>query len=143
MSRRKWSAEAWTCHCSSAEYILAEGNPNVILCERGIRGFDPGTRNVLDLSAIPRIRQSSHLPVMVDPSHGTGNRSFVAPMALAAVAAGADGLIVEVHPDPDEALSDGIQSLYPKQFGDLVRRAQHVATAVNRCLAPCPARIGS
>ena len=128
---------------SSAEYVLAEGNPNVILCERGIRGFDPGTRHVLDLSAIPRIRQSSHLPVMVDPSHGTGNRNFVTPMALAAVAAGADGLIVEVHPDPDEALSDGTQSLYPEQFGDLVQRAQHVATAVNRSLAPCPARIGS
>ncbi len=128
---------------SSAEYVLAEGNPNVILCERGIRGFDPSTRHVLDLSAIPRIRQSSHLPVMVDPSHGTGNRNFVTPMALAAIAAGADGLIVEVHPDPDEALSDGTQSLYPEQFGDLVRRAHHVATAVSRSLALCPARIGS
>ena len=126
---------------SSAEYVLAEGNPNVILCERGIRGFDPGTRNVLDLSAIPRIRQSSHLPIMVDPSHGTGNRQFVTPMALAAVAAGADGLIVEVHPNPEEALSDGIQSLYPEQFGDLVRKAQQVAAAVSRSVAPPPARV--
>ncbi len=127
---------------SSAEYVLAEGNPNVILCERGIRSFDPGTRHVLDLSAIPRIRRSSHLPVMVDPSHGTGNRDFVTPMALAAVAAGADGLIVEVHPDPDEALSDGTQSLYPEQFGDLVRRACQVAAAVSRSVATAPVRVG-
>ena len=97
---------------------------------------------MLDLSAIPRIRRSSHLPVMVDPSHGTGNRDFVTPMALAAVAAGADGLIVEVHPDPDEALSDGTQSLYPEQFGDLVRRACQVAAAVSRNVATAPVRVG-
>src|SRR5690606_27974908 len=94
----------------SAEYILAEGNPDVMLCERGIRGFDPATRNVLDLSAIPVIRELSHLPIVAAPSHGTGRRDMVTPMARAAVAAGADALLVEVHPDPDAARSDGAQS---------------------------------
>src|SRR5262249_44964908 len=95
----------------SAEYILAEGNSQVILCERGIRGFDPATRNIFDLSAIPVVRGLSHLPIVADPSHGTGHRDMVIPMARAAVAAGADGLLVEVHPNPDRALSDGAQSL--------------------------------
>lgn len=129
---------------SSAEYILMEGNANVILCERGIRSFDPGTRNLLDLSAVPRIQQASHLPVMVDPSHGTGIRDLVTPMALAAIAAGADGVMVEVHPDPEEALSDGVQSLYPEQFAEMVRRARQVASAVGRRIAsPAPAKLGS
>jgi 3-deoxy-7-phosphoheptulonate synthase len=100
----------------SAEYILAEGNPDVILCERGVRGFDPATRNLFDLSAIPVVHGLSHLPIVADPSHGTGHRDMVMPMARAAVAAGADGLLVEVHPNPDRALSDGAQSLYPEQF---------------------------
>jgi 3-deoxy-7-phosphoheptulonate synthase len=119
----------------SAEYILAEGNPNVILCERGIRGFDRHTRNVLDVAAVPVIHQLSHLPVIVDPSHATGARNLVIPMALAAVAAGADGLMVEVHPDPDRALSDGPQSLRPDQFDDLVSQVARVATAIGRNLA--------
>jgi 3-deoxy-7-phosphoheptulonate synthase len=116
----------------SAEYILAEGNPNVILCERGIRGFDENTRNVLDLAAVPVIHDLSHLPVIVDPSHGTGVRNKVAPMALAGVAAGADGLMIEVHPDPDHALSDGAQSLRPQEFGALMSRIQLVAIAAGR-----------
>jgi 3-deoxy-7-phosphoheptulonate synthase len=116
----------------SAEYILAEGNPNVILCERGIRGFDENTRNVLDLAAVPVIHELSHLPVIVDPSHGTGVRNKVAPMALAGVAAGADGLMIEVHPDPDHALSDGAQSLRPQEFGALMSRIQLVAIAAGR-----------
>src|SRR6476619_8202856 len=105
----------------SAEYILAEGNPNVILCERGVRGFDPATRNIFDLSAIPVVHGLSHLPILADPSHGTGPRALVIPMAKAAVAAGADGLLVEVHPNPDRALSDGAQSLYPEQFERMMR----------------------
>src|SRR6059036_586945 len=105
----------------SAEYILAEGNPNVILCERGVRGFDATTRNLLDLSAIPVVHGLSHLPIIADPSHGTGHRDMVIPMARAAVAAGADGLLVEVHPNPDRALSDGAQSLYPEQFERLMK----------------------
>jgi 3-deoxy-7-phosphoheptulonate synthase len=100
----------------SAEYILAGGNPDVILCERGIRTFESATRNTLDISAIPVVKKLSHLPILVDPSHGTGRRDKVIPMARAAVAAGADGLLIEVHNDPDKALSDGAQSLYPEQF---------------------------
>lgn len=119
----------------SAEYILAAGNPGVILCERGIRGFDPSTRNILDLSAIPLVRELSHLPILADPSHGTGRRELVPAMALAAVAAGADGLMVEVHPDPDRALSDGAQSLAPGAFGDLMTGVRAVAAAVGRPLA--------
>ena len=105
----------------SAEYILSEGNDHVILCERGIRTFEPYTRNTLDLSAIPVIKALTHLPVIIDPSHATGIREKVSPMARAAIAAGADGLMIEVHNDPDRALSDGAQSLYPKQFGRLMR----------------------
>src|SRR5680860_914021 len=104
----------------SAEYILAEGNGEVILCERGVRSFDTHTRNLLDLTAIPVVKSLSHLPIIADPSHGTGLCSKVVPMARAAVAAGADGLMVEVHPDPDRALSDGAQSLHPPQFDELM-----------------------
>ncbi|HEX6926421.1 MAG TPA: 3-deoxy-7-phosphoheptulonate synthase [Longimicrobiaceae bacterium] len=119
----------------SAEYLLAEGNGQVILCERGVRGFDTHTRNLLDLTAIPVVKSLSHLPIIADPSHGTGIRSKVIPMARAAVAAGADGLIVEVHPDPEHALSDGAQSLYPEQFRDLVRQIDAIARAIGRELA--------
>jgi 3-deoxy-7-phosphoheptulonate synthase len=119
----------------SAEHILAEGNQNVILCERGIRGFDPSTRNVFDLSAIPVVKELSHLPIVADPSHGTGRRSKVVPMARAAVAAGADGLIVEVHPQPDRALSDGEQSLFPAQFIEMMREVVAVAEAIGRKVA--------
>jgi 3-deoxy-7-phosphoheptulonate synthase len=127
----------------SAEYLLAEGNHDVILCERGIRGFDPSTRNVFDVSAIPVVKELSHLPIVADPSHGTGRRSKVAPMARAAVAAGADGLIVEVHPQPDRALSDGEQSLFPDQFVTMMHEIAGVAEAVGRKLAepaPVPVR---
>jgi 3-deoxy-7-phosphoheptulonate synthase len=127
----------------SAEYLLAEGNHDVILCERGIRGFDPSTRNVFDVSAIPVVKELSHLPIVADPSHGTGRRSKVAPMARAAVAAGADGLLIEVHPQPDRALSDGEQSLYPDQFVAMMREIAGVAEAVGRKLAepaPVPVR---
>jgi 3-deoxy-7-phosphoheptulonate synthase len=119
----------------SAEYILAEGNPNVILCERGVRGFDPATRNLLDLSAIPVVHGVSHLPIIADPSHGTGHRDMVMPMAKAAVAAGSDGLLIEVHPTPDRALSDGAQSLYPEQFERLMREIRLIAEAIGRRVA--------
>ena len=119
----------------SAEYILAEGNPNVILCERGVRGFDPATRNIFDLSAIPVVHGLSHLPIIADPSHGTGHREMVIPMARAAVAAGADGLLVEVHPHPDRALSDGAQSLYPEQFARLMKETRITAEAIGRRVA--------
>jgi 3-deoxy-7-phosphoheptulonate synthase len=118
----------------SAEYILAEGNPDVILCERGVRGFDTATRNLFDLSAIPVVHGLSHLPIMADPSHGTGHRDMVIPMARAAVAAGADGLLVEVHPTPDRALSDGAQSLYPEQFDRLMRETRLIVEAIGRHL---------
>ena len=127
----------------SAEYLLAEGNHDVILCERGIRGFDPSTRNLFDVSAIPVVKELSHLPIVADPSHGTGRRSKVAPMARAAVAAGADGLLIEVHPQPDRALSDGQQSLFPDQFVAMMREIAGVAEAVGRKLAeptPVPVR---
>jgi 3-deoxy-7-phosphoheptulonate synthase len=124
----------------SAEYILAEGNPNVILCERGVRGFDPATRNLLDLSAIPVVHGLSHLPIIADPSHGTGHRDMVMPMAKAAVAGGADGLLVEVHPTPDRALSDGAQSLYPEQFERLMKEVRLIAEAIGRRVAE-PAEI--
>jgi 3-deoxy-7-phosphoheptulonate synthase len=125
----------------SAEYILAEGNPNVILCERGVRGFDTATRNILDLSAIVVVHGLSHLPIIADPSHGTGHRDMVTPMARAAVAAGADGLIVEVHPTPDRALSDGAQSLYPEQFDRMMRETRIIAEAIGRRIAePAGAR---
>jgi len=116
----------------SAEYILAEGNGQVILCERGVRSFDTATRNMLDLSAIPTVHDLSHLPIVADPSHGTGHRDKVGPMARAALAAGADGLLIEVHPEPDRALSDGVQSLYPEQFAALMEELRGVATAVGR-----------
>jgi len=118
----------------SAEYILAEGNNNVVLCERGIRTFEPYTRNTLDLSAIPVLKKLTHLPVVIDPSHATGIREKVSPMARAAIAAGADGLMIEVHNDPDNALSDGPQSLYPKQFGQLVRDIYVIAPVVGKQL---------
>lgn len=120
----------------AAEYVLAEGNPNIILCERGIRSFDTQTRNLLDLSAIPVVKALSHLPIIADPSHGTGVRNKVTPMARAAVAAGADGLIVEVHPDPNHALSDGAQSLYPEQFGELMDQIRVIAKAIDREIFP-------
>ncbi|MCH7875139.1 MAG: 3-deoxy-7-phosphoheptulonate synthase [Gemmatimonadetes bacterium] len=127
----------------SAEYLLAEGNHDVILCERGIRGFDSSTRNVFDLTAIPMIKDLSHLPIVADPSHGTGRRGMVTPMARAAVAAGADGIIIEVHPQPDRALSDGEQSLYPEQFAALINETRMIAEAIGRGLAaplPLPVR---
>jgi 3-deoxy-7-phosphoheptulonate synthase len=119
----------------SAEYILAAGNPNVILCERGVRGFDPATRNLFDLSAVAVVHGLSHLPIIADPSHGTGHRDMVIPMARAAVAAGADGLLVEVHPNPDRALSDGAQSLYPEQFDRLMKEVRLIAEAIGRRVA--------
>jgi 3-deoxy-7-phosphoheptulonate synthase len=122
----------------SAEYILAGGNGGVILCERGIRTFENYTRNTLDISAIPVVKKLSHLPIVADPSHGTGRRDKVAPMARAAVAAGADGLIIEVHCDPDRALSDGAQSMYPAQFDRLMAELRIIAPAIGRtiCLEP-------
>jgi 3-deoxy-7-phosphoheptulonate synthase len=124
----------------SAEYILAEGNERVILCERGVRGFDEHTRNLLDLTAIPVVQSLSHLPIIADPSHGTGVRAKVTPMARAAVAAGADGLLIEVHPNPDRALSDGAQSLWPDQFDALVQQVGIIAEAIGRRLALRPDR---
>jgi len=118
-----------------AEYILSEGNPDVILCERGIRGFNDVTRNTLDISAVPIIKQVSRLPVIVDPSHGTGIRSLVAPMTKAGVAAGADGALVEVHCDPDHALCDGAQSLRPWEFKALMGELDPLARAVGRRLS--------
>ncbi len=119
----------------SAEYIMAGGNYKVILCERGIRTFETALRNTLDIAAVPVLKGLSHLPVVVDPSHGTGKRDKVAPMARAAVAAGADGLLIEVHPDPERALSDGVQSLYPDQFAQLMKEIRAIALAVERRIA--------
>jgi 3-deoxy-7-phosphoheptulonate synthase len=119
----------------SGEYIMAGGNYEVILCERGIRTFETYTRNTLDISAIPIIKKLSHLPMTADPSHGTGRRDKVAPMARAAVAAGADALLIEVHPDPERALSDGAQSLYPEQFSKLMDELRMIAPAVGRKIA--------
>jgi len=118
----------------SAEYIMAGGNYDVILCERGIRTFETYTRNTMDISAIPVVQKLSHLPIVADPSHGTGRRDKVAPMARAAVAAGADGLLIEVHPDPDRALSDGAQSLRPEQFEELMSQLRIIAPAVGRTI---------
>ena len=120
----------------SAEYILSEGNEQVILCERGVRSFDPAARNMFDLTAVPIVHKLSHLPIIADPSHGTGLREKVTPMARAAVAAGADGIIVEVHPTPERALSDGGQSLYPEQFARLVTELRAIAGAIGRAIAP-------
>ena len=116
----------------SAEYLLAGGNYEVIVCERGIRTFETYTRNTLDISAIPIVKKLSHLPILADPSHGTGRRDKVAPMGRAAIAAGADGLLIEVHNCPDKALSDGAQSLYPEQFAELMGQLSLIATAVGR-----------
>ena len=129
----------------SAEYLLAEGNHNVILCERGVRSFDTHTRNLLDLTAIPVAKSLSHLPIIADPSHGTGLRAKVIPMARAAVAAGADGLMIEVHPDPERAMSDGAQSLYPDQFQELMDQIAVIAQAIGATLVPplVPAEAGA
>jgi 3-deoxy-7-phosphoheptulonate synthase len=121
----------------AAEYVVAEGNPNVILCERGIRTFERYTRNTLDIAAVPLLKRISHLPVLVDPSHATGRRDLVAPLAAAALAAGADGIIVEVHPDPENALSDGPQSLTFPQFAEMMERLERIRAA----LAPSPAGV--
>ena len=116
----------------SAEYVMAQGNPDVILCERGLRGFDTITRNLFDVTAVPVVHHLSHLPIVADPSHGTGRRDLVPPMARAAVAAGADGLIVEVHPEPERALSDGAQSLDPTQFAAMMQDVTRIAEAIGR-----------
>jgi 3-deoxy-7-phosphoheptulonate synthase len=120
----------------SAEHVVSHGNPDVVLCERGIRTFETATRNTLDLSAVPLIRSLSHLPIVVDPSHATGHRDLVRPLALAACAAGADGLLVEVHPNPDDALSDGPQSLTLAQFSSLMEDVRHLGAALNRMAEP-------
>ncbi len=132
----------------AAEYVMSEGNYNVILCERGVRTFADHTRNTLDLSIVPAVQRLSHLPIIVDPSHGTGKRNKVTPLSRAAIAVGADGLIVEVHSDPDRALSDGIQSLYPEQFESLMAQIRQIAPVVNRTIPAigahaAPVRIGS
>ena len=118
----------------SAEYILAGGNNDVILCERGIRTFETATRNTFDISAIPVVKKLSHLPIVADPSHGAGRRDMVAQLARAAVAAGADGLIIEVHNDPDRALSDGAQSMFPAQFDRLMAELRIIAPAIGRSI---------
>jgi 3-deoxy-7-phosphoheptulonate synthase len=122
----------------AAEYVLGAGNPNVMLCERGIRTFESHTRYTLPLASVPWLHERTHLPVLVDPSHGTGHTPLVSPMAAAAIAAGADGLIVEVHPDPETALSDGYQSLTFRQFEELMTLCRRVAAAVGREIAPNP-----
>ena len=117
---------------NAAEYIISEGNPNIVLCERGIRTYETSTRNTLDISAIPVIRQKSHLPVIVDPSHATGVRAYVEPLAKAAVAVGADGLLIEVHNNPEAALCDGAQSLRPERFARLMGELKGIARIVGR-----------
>jgi len=116
----------------SAEYIMSGGNYRVLLCERGIRTFETSTRNTMDIAAIPVLKRLTHLPVIADPSHGTGKRDYVLPMARAAVAAGADGLLVEVHPDPDRAISDGAQTLRPDQFSKMMTEVKAIAGAIGR-----------
>ena len=116
----------------SAEYIMAGGNENVILCERGIRTFEKYTRNTLDLSVIPIVKEKTHLPIVIDPSHATGDWRLVESMSLAAVAAGADGLIIEVHPCPERAWSDGAQSLTPEHYASLVKKARRIAAVIDR-----------
>lgn len=118
----------------SAEYIMAGGNPNVILCERGIRTFETSTRNTLDISAIPVIKKLSHLPIIIDPSHASGRWEYIESLSKAAIAAGADGLIIEVHPEPEKALSDGQQSLKPERFDELVKNCRKIALAIDRTL---------
>jgi 3-deoxy-7-phosphoheptulonate synthase len=119
----------------AAEYVMSEGNYNVVLCERGVRTFADHTRNTLDLSIVPAVQRLSHLPIIVDPSHGTGKRNKVTPLSRAAVAVGADGLIIEVHNDPDRALSDGMQSLYPDQFDALMEQVRQIAAVLGRKVA--------
>lgn len=116
----------------SAEYLLAQGNSRVMLCERGIRTFEKYTRNTTDINAVPVLKQLTHLPVLLDPSHSTGKYDYVIAVAKAAIAAGADGLLVEVHPRPEKALSDGAQSLRPEKFAQLVREVRRIAEAVDR-----------
>jgi 3-deoxy-7-phosphoheptulonate synthase len=116
----------------AAEYIMSEGNYQVILCERGVRTFVDHTRNTLDLSIVPAVQRLSHLPIIVDPSHGTGKRNKVVPLARAAVAVGADGLVIEVHHQPDKALSDGAQSIYPQQFADMIGEVRQIARILHR-----------
>src|SRR4051794_20071117 len=123
----------------AAEYVMSEGNYNVVLCERGVRTFADHTRNTLDLSLVPAVQRLSHLPIVVDPSHGTGKRNKVTPLSRAAVAVGADGLMVEVHNDPDRALSDGMQSLYPQQFDELMDQVRQIAAIVERYVPPARA----
>lgn len=118
----------------AAEYILSHGNYDVMLCERGIRTFEKYTRNTLDINAVPVLKELSHLPVIVDPSHGTGKWEYVTPIAKAAVAAGADGLIIEVHPDPSKAVSDGAQTLTPQRYAELFEQVRRVAAAVDRAV---------
>jgi len=124
----------------AAEYIMSEGNYNIGLCERGIRTFADHTRNTLDLSLIPAVQRLSHLPILVDPSHGTGKRNKVTPLSRAAVAVGADGLMVEVHNKPDEAMSDGPQSLFPDQFDELMTQVRQIAAVVQRTVPGIGAR---
>ncbi|HEY8311605.1 MAG TPA: 3-deoxy-7-phosphoheptulonate synthase, partial [Gemmatimonadaceae bacterium] len=123
----------------SAEYILSGGNYDLLLCERGIRTFETYTRNTMDVSAIPVLKKLTHLPVLGDPSHGVGKRDLVPALALASVAAGADGLLMEMHPNPDKAMSDGAQSLFPDQLNDLVGRLRKLAPIVDRTIAPAVA----
>jgi len=125
----------------AAEYIMSEGNYNIVLCERGVRTFADHTRNTLDLSVVPAVQRLSHLPIIVDPSHGTGKRNKVTPLSRAAVAVGADGLIIEVHNDPDRALSDGMQSLYPDQFDALMVQVRQIAAVLGRSVAEAPAPV--
>ena len=125
----------------SAEYILSGGNYDLMLCERGIRTFETYTRNTMDVSAIPVLKKLSHLPVVADPSHGVGKRDLVPPMALASVTAGADGLLMEMHPNPDKAMSDGAQSLYPEQLKELVAKLRQLAPVVDRSIAPAVAQV--
>jgi 3-deoxy-7-phosphoheptulonate synthase len=125
----------------SAEYILSGGNYDLMLCERGIRTFETYTRNTMDVSAIPVLKKLSHLPVVADPSHGVGKRDLVPPMALASVAAGADGLLMEMHPNPDKAMSDGAQSLYPEQLKELVAKLRQLAPVLDRSIAPAVEKV--
>jgi 3-deoxy-7-phosphoheptulonate synthase len=123
----------------AADYIRQGGNDDVILCERGIRTFETATRNTLDLSAVPYIKQHSDLPILVDPSHGTGVKNLIAPMARAAAAAGADGLLIEVHPQPEKALSDGAQALTPVEFTELMKSVERILFAIDRKMHHLPA----
>ena len=127
----------------AAEYVMSEGNYNVILCERGVRTFADHTRNTLDLSLIPAVQRLSHLPILVDPSHGTGKRNKVTPLSRAAVAVGADGLLIEVHCEPDKALSDGMQSLYPDQFDELMTQVKQIGAVVGRTVPGIGERVGA